>query len=90
MQFTIATKIGFPHSPFIPFGFLACCRRNIDLGFDLLLEQCMAQVEKLDYKKLLQDLGELMNPDLKTFVKTKLKQETLHLLTFYKDYPIFK
>jgi len=60
------------------------------LDFDLLVEQCMAQVEKLDNKKLLQDLGELMNSDLKNFVKTKLKQETLHLLAFYKDYPIFK
>jgi len=49
----------------------------------------MAQVEKLDNKRLLQDLGEVMNPDLKTFVKTKLKQETLLLLAFYKDCPIF-
>ena len=63
---------------------------RMEIPYKQYLEQCMAQVEKLDNKKLLQDLGELMNSDLKNFVKTKLKQETLHLLAFYKDYPIFK
>ena len=52
------------------------------------MEKCINQVEKLDNKRLLQELGELMDQERKNFVKTKLKQETLHLLAFYKDYPI--
>lgn len=33
-------------------------------------------------------VSKLMNPQLKPFVRTKLKSETIHLLEFYKNFPI--
>jgi len=37
---------------------------------------------------LLQGLGELMDSEMKKFVRNKLLTETISLLKFYKDYPI--
>lgn len=52
------------------------------------LQQCIDKLEDTKGKSMLQGLGELMDQDLKTFVRTKLRSETISLLKFYKDYPI--
>lgn len=41
-------------------------------------------------KGLLQGLGELMDNEMKKFVRTKLRTETIGLLKFYKDFPILE
>jgi predicted nucleotidyltransferase component of viral defense system len=51
------------------------------------VQQCIVKLESLSDKGLLQGLGELMNAELKTFVKTKLRTETITLFRIYKDYP---
>ena len=38
---------------------------------------------------MLNGLGELMDEDSKKFVRTKLRTETITLLKFYKQFPIF-
>ncbi len=53
------------------------------------LKQCIDELEKRKDKNISQGLGELMNGDMKQFVRTKLYAETVVLLNFYKDYPIF-
>lgn len=52
------------------------------------LQQCIDKLEDTKGRSMLQGLGELMDQDLKTFVRTKLRSETINLLKFYKDYPI--
>jgi len=37
---------------------------------------------------LLYGLGELLEQEMKTFVRNKLRIETLTLLRFYKEFPI--
>ncbi len=52
------------------------------------MQKCIDTLESLSDKGLLQGLGELMDEELKNFVRTKLRIETIQLLRFYKDYPI--
>lgn len=52
------------------------------------LQKCIDTLESMNDKGLLQGLGELMDNDLKNFVRSKLKTETIGLLRFYKDFPI--
>ncbi|PKP43830.1 MAG: hypothetical protein CVT96_03995 [Bacteroidetes bacterium HGW-Bacteroidetes-13] len=52
------------------------------------LKRCIDELEKRKEKNMLQGLGELMNQDMKQFVRTKLYAETVSHLKFYKDYPI--
>ena len=52
------------------------------------IQKCIDKLEAMSDRGLLQGLGELMDADVKTFVKTKLRNETITLFRFYKDYPI--
>jgi hypothetical protein len=52
------------------------------------LQKSIDTLESIRDKGLLQGLGELMDNDLKNFVRTKLRTETIGLLKFYKDFPI--
>lgn len=52
------------------------------------MQKCIDKLEKKSNKSMLQGLGELMDNDLKKFVKTKLLTETIILLKFYKELPI--
>ena len=52
------------------------------------LQECIDAVEKLPNKSLLDGLGELVNPELKTFIRNKLRTELVTLLRFYKEFPI--
>jgi len=52
------------------------------------LQKCIEHLESMNDKGLLQGLGEIMDNEMKKFVKTKLRKETTDLLRFYKDFPI--
>lgn len=52
------------------------------------LQDCIDTIENLPNKSLLDGLGELVNPELKTFIRNKLRTETITLLRFYKGFPI--
>jgi len=52
------------------------------------LQDCIDTIENLPNKSLLDGLGELVNPELKTFIRNKLRFEIIHLLRFYKEFPI--
>jgi len=52
------------------------------------LQDCIDTIENLPKKSLLDGLGELVNPELKTFIRTKLRTEVIFLLNFYKEFPI--
>jgi predicted nucleotidyltransferase component of viral defense system len=52
------------------------------------LQDCIDSIETVKQTQLLDGLGELVNPELKPFVKNKLKNDVLTLLKFYQEFPI--
>jgi len=54
------------------------------------MQVCINQLAPIKENRLLQGLGELMDSEMKTFVRNELKNETISLLKFYKDFPITK
>ena len=52
------------------------------------LDLCIAGIEKINSGNLLNGLGELVDDNLKNFVKTRLKAETLQLLRIYREFPL--
>jgi len=52
------------------------------------LQKCIDTLEGMSDKGMLNGLGELMNEDMKKFVRSKLRTETITLLKFYKQFPI--
>lgn len=50
--------------------------------------KCIDQLESMNDRGILNGLGELMDEDMKKFVRTKLRTETISLLRFYKEFPI--
>jgi predicted nucleotidyltransferase component of viral defense system len=52
------------------------------------MQECINAMENLPKRSLLYGLGELLEQDMKTFVRNKLRTEILTLLRFYKDFPI--
>ena len=54
------------------------------------LQNCIAYLEKMSDKNRLQGLGELLDEDLKQFVKTKLRLETIALFKIYAAMPLLE
>lgn len=52
------------------------------------MQNCIDKLESLSDRGLLQGLGELMDPEIKTFVRTKLRKEAISLFRFYKEFPV--
>ena len=52
------------------------------------IQKCINRLESISNKGMLQGMGELMDNNMKNFVRTKLLNETIALLKFYKDFPI--
>lgn len=53
-------------------------------------QDCIDYLENLSDRNILQGLGELMNEEMKKFVKTKLRIETIALFKIYKDMPLIE
>jgi predicted nucleotidyltransferase component of viral defense system len=52
------------------------------------VQDCIDLLDAMPDKRLLQGLGELMDEEMKSFVRGKLLTETIGLLKFYKDIPL--
>jgi predicted nucleotidyltransferase component of viral defense system len=52
------------------------------------MQECVNAMENLPKRSLLYGIGELLEQDMKTFVRDKLRTEILTLLRFYKDFPL--
>ncbi|MBW6481350.1 MAG: nucleotidyl transferase AbiEii/AbiGii toxin family protein, partial [Bacteroidales bacterium] len=61
-------------------------RMKVELAVHL--ENCINLLESLSSNRLLDGLGELMNAEMKRFVRNKLLAETITLLRFYREFPI--
>ena len=52
------------------------------------LQKCIHTLEAMSDKGMLNGLGELVDNEMKNFVRAKLRIETIQLLQFYKEFPI--
>lgn len=52
------------------------------------LQQCIDLLESMNDKGLLHGLGDLMEDNMKQFVRNEMRNETISLLKFYKEFPI--
>ncbi len=60
----------------------------MNLSLEDQFEVAIHLLESKKHTPLIDGLGELMDPELKKFVKTKLRSEILSLLQFYHQFPI--
>ncbi len=52
------------------------------------LGKCIDTLEGMTDRGMLNGLGELMDEDMKKFVRTRLRTETITLLKFYRQFPV--
>ena len=52
------------------------------------LQKCIETLEKMSDKGMLNGLGELMDEEMKRFVRNKMRLETISLLRFYQQFPL--
>lgn len=52
------------------------------------LQHCIDTLENISDKTVMNGLGELTDGDIKKFAKTKLRKETISLLSFFKEFPL--
>lgn len=58
------------------------------MSIENYLDNCISVIEKINSKKLIYGLGELLSEEMKSFVKNKLKDETIRLLKLFKAFPL--
>lgn len=61
---------------------------RMKVPFATHLENCIKHLENISGKSTLDGLGELMDADMKKFVRAKLIDEAISLLKYYKKFPI--
>jgi predicted nucleotidyltransferase component of viral defense system len=62
---------------------------RMNMPFPEYLQICSDTLNSLSDKGLLNGIGDLIDDKMKTFVRSKLRTETIMLLQFYKEFPIF-
>ncbi len=61
---------------------------RMEMSLANYIQKCIDHIESMSDRGILNGLGELMDEDMKKFVRTKLRTETISLLRFYKEFPI--
>lgn len=61
---------------------------RMKMSYEEYLQKCIEYLESIGDAGLLNGLGELMEHDMKKFVRTRLRKDTITLLKFYKEFPI--
>lgn len=54
------------------------------------IQKCIEQLQSMTDKGMLYGLGEMMDEEMKKFVRTGLRKETISFLMFYKEFPIIE
>ncbi|HKK10404.1 MAG TPA: nucleotidyl transferase AbiEii/AbiGii toxin family protein [Bacteroidales bacterium] len=63
---------------------------RMNQSFQKYLDVCISQIEAIPSSSLLNGIGELVDNDMKSFVKLKLKSETIQLLRMFQEFPVFE
>ncbi len=61
---------------------------RMKMSFEGYLDKCISRIKEIPSKSLLNGIGELVDNNMKAFVKNKLKAETLQMLKMYREFPI--
>jgi predicted nucleotidyltransferase component of viral defense system len=61
---------------------------RMKMPFANYLQNCIDTLNNLSDKGILNRMGDLLEDEMKKFVRTKLRKETITLLEFYKEFPI--
>ena len=61
---------------------------RMKMPFTDYVQKCIDVLNNLPDKGILNGIGDLLEEKLKTFVRNKLRSETILLLNFYKEFPI--
>lgn len=61
---------------------------RMNIPYKDYIDKCINHLSNLSNKNILNGLGDLMDGEMKIFVKTKLLKETISLLNFYKEFPL--
>lgn len=61
---------------------------RMEMGLQDYLQRCIETLEQISDKTIMNGLGELTDGETKKFAKTKLRKETISLMTFFKAFPI--
>ena len=62
--------------------------KRMNMSLSAYLEKCINTIESLKNRSFLHGIGELIDEDMKKFVRLHLKTETLILFRFYQNFPI--
>jgi len=63
-------------------------RSRMGMSLEEYIQACIHKLDSMSDKGILQGMGELMDPEMKKFVRTGLRTEVIRLLRAYKEYPI--
>ncbi|MGB4292805.1 MAG: nucleotidyl transferase AbiEii/AbiGii toxin family protein [Bacteroidales bacterium] len=63
-------------------------KKRGNMPLEDFLGKCIERIENVKNSIILQGIGELIDEQIKNFVRKGLKEETISLLKFYRDYPI--
>lgn len=61
---------------------------RMEMSLNQYLQACIERLEGMSDKGLLHGIGELLDPEIKRFVRVKLGSEVINMLKFYKDFPL--
>ena len=61
---------------------------RMNMPFADYIQKCISMIESLSDRSMLQGMGELMNDEMKKFVRKNLRTDTIGLLKFYKEFPL--
>lgn len=61
---------------------------RMGMPLEQYIQKCIDMLESSTNRKLLNGIGELVDEEMKIFVRTNLRTETITLLRFYKEFPI--
>lgn len=63
--------------------------QRMKMPFEQYINECISRIDKIPSKSLLNGIGEIVDNQMKNFVRQKLKEETLQLLRLFREFPDF-
>lgn len=61
---------------------------RMKMSLEAYLDKCISRIDDIPPKSLLNGIGELIDNNMKAFVRSKLKAETLQMLKLYREFPL--
>jgi len=63
---------------------------RLKCSFGEYIDKCISEVSKISQKRILDGMGELLDPEIKRWVKADLIKEFISLAELYKAMPMIK